>query len=280
MTSHWDLPALARVVPRPLLNTYMAVAARVVRFPTDHLMVTHLTIYLLTSFPSAAWLLFGGRWGIGGPFRWPHGIAHLLMSLWYAGPYTLMMHQHIHMGGVLARKPWPVLPLIDTTLPYVLGPLMGHTWNSYYYHHVRHHHIEANGPHDLSSTIRYQRDNPLHFAMYFLRFFLFIWAELPLYFWRKGRRGEAAQAFGWEVASYALMIGAWWTCDHRAVVCVLLLPFLLLRLGLMVGNWGQHALVDDVDPNSDFRSSITLIDVPVCPSSTSGHFASLLTILE
>ena len=31
----------------------------------------------------------------------------------------------------------------------------------------------------------------------------------------------------------------------------------------MIGNWGQHALVDDLEPNSDFRSSITLIDVPV-----------------
>jgi len=39
------------------------------------------------------------------------------------------------------------------------------------------------------------------------------------------------------------------------------MPFLLLRLGLMVGNWGQHAFVDEVDPDSDFRSSITLIDV-------------------
>jgi hypothetical protein len=31
----------------------------------------------------------------------------------------------------------------------------------------------------------------------------------------------------------------------------------------MVGNWGQHALVDELEPDSDFRSSITLIDVPV-----------------
>jgi hypothetical protein len=31
----------------------------------------------------------------------------------------------------------------------------------------------------------------------------------------------------------------------------------------MTGNWGQHAFVDEVEPDSDFRSSITLIDVPV-----------------
>lgn len=31
----------------------------------------------------------------------------------------------------------------------------------------------------------------------------------------------------------------------------------------MVGNWGQHAFVDKDEPDSDFRSSITLIDVAV-----------------
>ena len=30
----------------------------------------------------------------------------------------------------------------------------------------------------------------------------------------------------------------------------------------MIGNWGQHAFVDEAEPDSDFRSSITLIDVP------------------
>jgi hypothetical protein len=31
----------------------------------------------------------------------------------------------------------------------------------------------------------------------------------------------------------------------------------------MVGNWGQHAFVDNEEPDSDYRSSITLIDVAV-----------------
>lgn len=30
----------------------------------------------------------------------------------------------------------------------------------------------------------------------------------------------------------------------------------------MLGNWGQHALVDEDEPDSDLRSSITVIDVP------------------
>lgn len=46
---------------------------------------------------------------------------------------------------------------------------------------------------------------------------------------------------------------------------VFLLPFVLLRLALMVGNWGQHALVDELDPSSDLRTSITMLDVMVSP---------------
>ena len=31
---------------------------------------------------------------------------------------------------------------------------------------------------------------------------------------------------------------------------------------MMMGNWGQHAFVDEDAPDSDLRSSITVIDVP------------------
>jgi hypothetical protein len=31
----------------------------------------------------------------------------------------------------------------------------------------------------------------------------------------------------------------------------------------MTVSWGQHAFVDPADPDSDYLSSITLIDVPV-----------------
>lgn len=51
--------------------------------------------------------------------------------------------------------------------------------------------------------------------------------------------------------------------NARASLCALILPLLFMRLALMVGNWGQHALVDEIEPDHDLRSSITLIDVPV-----------------
>lgn len=66
---------------------------------------------------------------------------------------------------------------------------MGHTWHSYYYHHVKHHHVGNHGPENLPSTIRYQRDELLDFLIYIGRFIRVFWIELPLVnFFRKKSR--------------------------------------------------------------------------------------------
>lgn len=252
----WDTQKLPfpAAVQQWLIGPYIARARRLVRVETDVAMLTHLLLYFSTSVPSAV-LLFCR-------FSWLHGVLHLLVQAWYMGTYTLMMHQHIHMGGILNRKYW----LFDMLFPYITNPLMGHTWNSYYYHHVKHHHVEGNGPEDLSSTIRYQRDELRDFLAYVGRFLFLVWIELPLYFAQKGKYGMAAKAAGWELSTYAVLAVLFVRVDARATVFVFLLPLLLMRIAMMVGNWGQHALVDEVDPSSDFRSSITLIDVPVSVS--------------
>jgi hypothetical protein len=120
------------------------------------------------------------------------------------------------------------------------------------------------GPEDLSTTIRYQRDEFLHFLHYYARFLFLIWLELPLYFVRKGKSNLALRAFVSEASSYAFLYFVT-KLEPRASTFVFLLPFAILRFALMVGNWGQHALVDEIDPNSDFRTSITMIDVMVSP---------------
>ncbi|EOD47913.1 putative acylamide-delta3 -desaturase protein [Neofusicoccum parvum] len=248
----WDTPdiKLPHVLDRYILQPYIRWARSAVRVETDVVMLNHLILYATTSLPSALYLFYN--------FSWIHGILHWVMQTYYVGTYMLMMHQHIHMRGVLAkRNPWK---LIDSAFPFITDPLFGHTWNTYFYHHVRHHHIEGNGPDDLSSTIRYQRDDIWNLLHYIGRFFFLIWFDLPRYFFRKGHVKTGFRAGFSEFATFAM----WYLSsliDGRATICVFLLPFMILRMGLMVGNWGQHAFVDDVDPNSDFRSSITLIDV-------------------
>lgn len=238
-------------VDKYLLRPYISWARKMVRVETDVIMLTHLIIYLSTSIPSAI-ILFRN-------FTYTHALLHVVMQFYYTGAYTLMMHQHIHMRGILAKQ----YSLFDHAFPYILDPLMGHSWNTYFYHHVKHHHVEGNGPDDLSSTMRYQRDEIWDFARYVGRFYFLIWFDLPLYFLRKNRPLMALKAGGSEFLTYVFYYAAS-RINGKATFFVYLLPLLLLRVGLMVGNWGQHAFVDVDQPDSDFRSSITLIDVAVC----------------
>lgn len=247
----WDLEDLANtpIVFRVLLQYYVGWAKTIVRNEVDVVMLTHLLLYLFTSVPSAIYLYRH--------FSLIHGFLHTIVHVWYAGSYTLMMHQHIHMRGVLAKRyAW-----LDHSFPYITDPLMGHTWNSYYFHHVKHHHIEANGPNDLSSTIRYQRDSLWDFSCYVARFFFLVWLELPLYFLRQHKTTMAFKVAASELGSYLFLYLMATRVNLHATIFALLIPLFVMRIGLMIGNWGQHAFVDDVEPDSDFRSSITLVDV-------------------
>ncbi|KAF2201828.1 phosphoinositide 3-kinase regulatory subunit 4 [Delitschia confertaspora ATCC 74209] len=247
----WDLSDLRLRFPtftKYVLKPYIEWGRTVVRAETDVVMLTHLILYFTTLVPSAIYLFY--------QFAWWHGVAHWVMQSYYVGTYTLMMHQHIHMRGILAPK----YKVFDRLFPYITDPLMGHTWNSYFYHHVKHHHVEANGPDDLSSTIRYQRDELSEFLKYLGRFFFLVWFDLPCYFLRKNQPVNALKAGGWEIGTLVSIATLAWY-NFRPTLFTLILPLFFLRIGLMVGNWGQHAFVDEEDPNSDFRSSITLIDV-------------------
>lgn len=244
-----DLPS-GKGIGAEILHAYIGWAQGIVRNPVDVVFLTHIGLYLGTSVPSALFLYYR--------FSWVHGILHWLMQLSYCGSFTLMLHNHIHNNGLLRKQyAW-----FDLTWPYILEPLMGHTWDSYYYHHVKHHHVESNGPDDLSSTIRYQRDELWDFCLYVGRFVAFIWIELPLYFVKKRKIAIAAKVACNELFSY-LFIYLLARAKFYPTLFVLIIPLIQMRIGLMVGNFGQHALVDDIEPSSDFRSSITLIDVPV-----------------
>ena len=233
-----------------LLQRYISWAQTVVRNPVDVVFLTHILLYFSTSVPSALYLYY--------QFSYLHGVCHWLVQLYYCGSFTLMLHNHIHNNGILARR----YAVFDYAWPYVLEPLMGHTWDSYFYHHVKHHHVEGNGPEDLSSTIRYQRDELFDFLCYVGRFLAFIWIELPVYFLRKNKIGLAIKSAVSELTSYGFIYFLA-RLNFYPTLFVFILPLIQMRIGLMVGNFGQHALVDEIDPKSEFRSSITLIDVPV-----------------
>ena len=85
----------------------------------------------------------------------------------------------------------------------------------------------------------------------------------------------AIRSFLSEMISYAFLYYMTAHVNAKASAFVFLVPFTALRLALMISNWGQHALVDDVDPDHDLRSSITLIDVPVSRKHRKQKFVEL-----
>jgi hypothetical protein len=129
----WDDKDLPAFIKYYIVEPYTRVAMRIVRHPTDVVFLTQIIQYMVINLSSALWLYYS--------FSYLHGIAHTVYTVWCVGSFTLIMHNHIHNNGVLSKQ-WA---WFDICFPYVLEPLMGHTWDSYYYHHIKHHHVESNG---------------------------------------------------------------------------------------------------------------------------------------
>ena len=99
----WDSKDLSPAINKHVVQPYSRFAQGVVRHPTDVVFLTHLLLYSSTILPSAIYLLWPGH------FTWSHSILHTVFTMWCAGPFTLMLHNHIHNNGMMrssrCRKP-------------------------------------------------------------------------------------------------------------------------------------------------------------------------------
>ncbi|MBX3232216.1 MAG: fatty acid desaturase [Labilithrix sp.] len=203
---------------------------------------------LLTVVPSGVFMIVSG-------FRWWHAAVHLVLVFWFLGPYILMLHNTSHRK--LFKKKWERL---NHFIPWFLGPFFGETPDTYFAHHVGMHHPENNMEEDLSSTLPYRRDSVRGFVRYFLRFFFGVIVELPRYFLRKNRRSLVVKSLAGELLFFAVTGALAYFTDWRAVVAVLVVPYVSTRFLMMCGNWGQHAFVDEAAPENCYRNSITCIN--------------------
>ena len=181
-------------------------------------------------------------------------VAYLVMMIYFLGPYTLMLHNTSHRPFFKREHNWG-----NHYIPWVLGPFMGQSPETYFSHHIGMHHAENNLEPDKSSTMKYQRDSFWGFMHYF-GVFLFIGVlELVNYFKKRERsdfikkvvRGE----FSFLMLTIALCFISW-----KATMIVFIIPFILIRFSMMAGNWGQHAFIDAKDPANNYRNSITCIN--------------------
>jgi fatty acid desaturase len=176
------------------------------------------------------------------------------LALWgaLAPPVILMLHNTMHRRFIRAPR------AADLMHPFVMSFFFGIP-TGYREHHLGMHHAEDNQPADLSSTVRYRRDSFLHFLVYFLRFFLLIIVELPAYLVRRRRYPMALRALVGELVHLGLIAAAcaW---DLRFGLTAFAAPFVLTRLSMMAGNWGQHAFINTARENDGLSNSITCVN--------------------
>lgn len=134
--------------------------------------------------------------------------------------------------------------------PMLLLPLFGVPSGLYRFHHCVMHHSENNWyPKDLSSTEPYQRDHLPHFLIYWLRYLIGIWVELPMYAVKAKRWPMVLQCLSFEVA-YVGLVALLCQMNPAATVWTLVVPLVVTSLALMLGNWSQHIFVDPDTPSS------------------------------
>lgn len=173
----------------------------------------------------------------------------------FKGTFGLMLHCTSHR--TFFKKKYNFL---NYYLPWVMGPFFGQTPETYYSHHIWMHHPENNLEEDESTTMPYQRDKFSDFLKYYLDFFFLGMPQLVGYFKKKNRSNLIVKCLTGEFAFILLCIGLSFV-NFPATLVVFILPFVISRLIMMLGNWTQHAFVCGEDPGNPFKNSITCINV-------------------
>ena len=182
-------------------------------------------------------------------------VCHLLIiSLVFLGPYTLMLHLTSHRRFYKSEYSF-----MNKFVPWVIGPFMGQSPESYYSHHVGMHHPENNMREDGSSTMEYDRDKVLHYLHYFGSFMLTGIPVLNQYLLRKNKQTISTNLMRGEYASY-VFLSVLGYLNFRSTLFVFMLPYVIIRFGMMSGNWAQHAFINANTPENNYTNSITCVN--------------------
>jgi len=182
------------------------------------------------------------------------GAVYLAVWGWTVPPVVLMLHNTMHRAFVRSPR-W-----LNRAQGYAMAFFLGIP-PAYPVHHLGMHHAEDNIGEDLSSTIRYRRDNFLHFLVYFFRFLFCSHVELSLYLRRHGRRRMMRQMLVGEIGQLAVIAAVCWVSPAFGLFAFVL-PTVIIRFMMMAGNWGQHAFINTARSNDGLSNSITCINSP------------------
>jgi fatty acid desaturase len=192
---------------------------------------------------------------ITGWMWWTIALVYLYLNHYYKSPFGLMSHCAAHRT-LFKKEYW----ILNHYFPWVLGPFFGQSPGTYYSHHIGMHHPENNLEEDISCTMNYQRDSLKDFFIYWANFFFLGLIKLSSYLLRKNRKQLFLSAFLGELIFIAGCVALCFV-NWQATVVVFIIPFVISRIVMMVGNWVQHAFVSAADPGNEFKNSITCLNI-------------------
>lgn len=181
-------------------------------------------------------------------------VSAVLQLAVYAGPFNLMLHNTSHRKFFKQEYDWA-----NHIIPWVIGPFLGQSPETYFGHHIGMHHAENNMEEDLSSTLHYQRDSFGDFMKYFTLFLFSGFVGLVQYHKQKKKKRFLKMILRGEI-SFAIITLVLLLFNWKATLVVFVAPLVINRFLMMAGNWGQHAFIDLSDPENNYKNSITCIN--------------------
>ena len=189
-------------------------------------------------------------------------VVHLPITWIVLGQrFILAMHYAAHRS--LFHSRWGALGTLFNHFPMlVLCNFWGMPCGAYYLQHcVMHHQANNLFPHDISSTMPYDRSSPLQWVHYACNFMLHTLVYLPFYALRKGRLGLAAGSV-LTTSLYFVAFPAMYAYHPVAFVSFFGVPLFMAPFALMLGNFSQHIFVDPRDPKSNYGLATNHLNAP------------------
>jgi len=163
-------------------------------------------------------------------------------QLYFKGRFGLMLHCISHRKLFKKGFMW-----INDWIIWGICPFFGHTPETYFVHHMAMHHVENNDVEDASSTMPYQRDSLWGFVQYVTRFLTLGFRDTFMYLFNRKRKKFYMRLTAGEISFYIFCVAMCFV-NLKATLWIFIIPFVFARVVMMLGNWAQHAFVDEKDP--------------------------------
>jgi len=181
-------------------------------------------------------------------------VGHLKV---YARSFILALHYLTHCS-IFNRQ----FRFLDHIWKSLLCNMFGIPLGLYYPHHIgMHHSLDNVAPHDMSSTMDYDRSSKWNHFKYMFRFAAFGIVELPFRLVQTKKYDLVATCiFGYFVYVSTLVYS--FKVSPIASLFVGWLPWLICSFALMQGNFKEHIFVDPQDFGNNYKSTVTCINAP------------------